>query len=74
MKHKNLKHEHAKNMTYEQACKLIRSLEIVTKPRNYSKSPNMVVVPPNLLDSDAFNMCPSSPLHPPSRHHPSHVL
>ena len=33
-------------------------LEIVTKPKNYApKLQNMVVVPPNLFDSDASNMC-----------------
>ena len=37
-------------------------LEIVTKPKNYVLIlQNMVVVPPNLLDSGASNVCPSSP-------------
>ena len=49
-------------------------LEIVTKPKNYALIiQNMVVVPPNLLNSGASNMCPSSPCN----HHqgtPFHVL
>ena len=49
--HKNTKHEHAMNMIYVKGMYIkSRSLEIVTN----SKAPNMVVVPPKLLDRDAF--------------------
>ena len=58
MKHKN---EHAKEIINEKHVNKIRSLEIVTKPKDYSKSPNMVAFPPKLLDSGASNECPSSP-------------
>ena len=61
---KQIKHEHAKkNISYKKKhVNKLRVLEIVTKPRNYApKLQNMVVVPPNLLDSDESNMCPSNP-------------
>ena len=60
--HEAQNQEHAKNYQIVKACKLNRSLEIVTKPYElFSKSPNMVVFPPNFLDSGASNVCPSSP-------------
>ena len=48
-----------------------RSLEIVTN----SKAPNMVVVPPKLLDSDASQKYVRHvQVHPLPRHQSSHVL
>ena len=63
MKHKTIKNMNMLKISYmKKHVNKLGVLEIVTKLKNYTPNlQNMVVIPPKLLDSDASNMCPSSP-------------